>query len=93
MIEVDVRAADGISVAVIDQVIQEMQLSIPHFGTVRKYRGCHHWHLKNGPQGGTLELTWWPEHRRLWFKIAKNRRGEWMDEVMSRFQQQLFPGD
>ena len=50
-------------------------------GTLAQYPGCVHWHVKQGRERGTLEITFWPAERRLWFKVAEGRRGEWMEFV------------
>jgi predicted kinase len=36
-------------------------------------------------QKGVLELTWWPNERRLWFKVAKNRHAPWIDVALPKF--------
>jgi len=38
-----------------------------------------HWHYKREKQKGTLELTLFPAHRRLWAKVAEGRKAPWID--------------
>jgi hypothetical protein len=61
-------------------------------GTLAKYPGSVHWHLKNGKQPGTLELTWWPPARRLWFKVAAGREADWVDESLGRLLERIERG-
>jgi hypothetical protein len=58
-------------------------------GTLVKYPGCIHWHYKKGKQPGTLEITWFPRERRLWFKIAHNRNNAWIDEAVPRLRRAI----
>ena len=58
-------------------------------GTLARYPGCIHWHFKKGKEHGTLELTWWPQGHRLWFKIAGNRAAPWVDELLPRLKTEL----
>ena len=51
-------------------------------GTLAQYPGSVHWHLKQGRQRGTLELTLWSQTRRLWFKVSAARQGAWMASVI-----------
>lgn len=55
-------------------------------GTLKKYPGCIHWHYKKDLQPGTLEITLWPQARRLWFKVAAGRTGAWIDEILARLK-------
>lgn len=58
-------------------------------GTLAKYPGCVHWHFQKGKERGTLEITWWPKEKRLWFKVAANRRAAWIDEAIPRLKQSI----
>jgi hypothetical protein len=46
------------------------------------YPGSTHWHIVSPGKAGTLELTYWPEKTRLWFKIHSGRRAAWMDDAI-----------
>jgi hypothetical protein len=89
MTEIEIEAPEGTTTAEIEDAILKTNLTVTLRGTLRQYPGCHHWHLKQGHEPGTLELTWWPEKNRLWFKIASNRRGDWMESAISAFQSSL----
>ncbi len=69
--------------------IAQSGLRITLQGTLAAYPGCLHWHLKQGKEPGTLELTWWPAQRRLWFKVASGRRGAWIEVAVAQFRGQL----
>jgi hypothetical protein len=53
-------------------------------GTLKQYPGSVHWHYKRGKESGTLEITYWPERRRIWFKVSPGRRGGWIEETIQR---------
>jgi len=55
-------------------------------GKLAKYPGCVHWHFQKGREPGTLEITWWAKQRRLWFKVAIGRRGQWMEATIPRLK-------
>jgi len=57
--------------------------------TLAKYPGSVHWHFKRGAERGTLEITWWEKERRLWFKVAAGRTGDWIEDVMPRLKRRL----
>lgn len=66
-------------------------------GTLKTYPGGIHWHYQKAGQRGTLEITLWPRQRRLWFKVAAGRKGDWNDEAIARLktsiEQTLIAGD
>jgi hypothetical protein len=45
---------------------------------LRSYPGAIHWHIRRPGAKGTLELTYWPRARRLWFAVHANRRADWI---------------
>jgi len=57
-------------------------LAIASRGSLRKYKGSVHWHLKKAGHKGMLEPTWWPKTGRFWFKVASNRNAEWIEELL-----------
>ena len=61
-------------------------------GTLAAHKGSVHWHLKRGTGRGTLEVTLWPERRRLWLSVHTNRGGEWVEAALDRLAQAL-PGE
>ncbi len=58
-------------------------------GTLGQYPDCIHWHYKKGEEPGTLEITWWLRGKRLWFKVAANRRAAWIDETIPHLRQSI----
>jgi len=58
-------------------------------GTLAKYPGCVHWHFKRGFERGTLEITWWPSARRLWFSVQAGRTGVWVEESLNQIKAAL----
>ena len=66
----------------VDQAIAECGLKVMLRGTLAKFPGCVHWHVKRGREAGTLEITYWPGERRAWFTVQMGRRGEWIEEMI-----------
>lgn len=89
MTEIELVPPNGLSVAEIEAAILGLPLTVTLRGTLRQYPGCHHWHLKQNQEPGTLELTWWPKKNRLWFKIASNRLGDWMENAIADLRYSL----
>ena len=73
----------------IEQVCSANNLTCTLKGTLASYPGCIHWHFKMGKQKGTLEITWWKSKNRLWFKVAKGRMGDWIDEDLAKLKKQI----
>lgn len=63
----------------VESVLAEAGLTMHTRGTLKRYPGCTHWHWRNGTLPGTLEVTFWPARRRLWFKVQSGRRAPWID--------------
>ena len=74
---------------VIEQVCSANNLTCTLKGTLASYPGCIHWHFKMGKQKGTLEITWWKSKNRLWFKVAKGRTGDWINEALPQLKQEI----
>jgi hypothetical protein len=72
---------DGDPVATVERAAAEAGLTVTLRGTLAAYPGCTYWHLKRGREPGTLEVTWWPQTGRLWFKVANNRHGWWIEDA------------
>ena len=93
MIEVELQIpADEKSdsvVKVVEQVCNANGLTHTLKGTLASYPGCVHWHFKMSKQKGTLEITWWEDENRLWFKVAKGRTGAWIDEALPKLKKQI----
>ena len=93
MIEVELLIpADARSeavVKVIEQVCFANELTCALRGTLASYPGCVHWHYKKDRQKGTLEITWWDVEKRLWFKVAKGRTGEWIEDTLPKLKEEI----
>jgi len=70
----------------VERAASTENLTLTLKSTLAKYPGCVHWHYKKGKQPGTLEITWFPRERRLWFKIARNRNRAWIEKVTPRLR-------
>jgi len=89
LIEIDLPVGSAPSEALIENCCAEMSLQIALKGTLSKYPGCIHWHLKQGKQRGTLEVTWWPTKQRLWFSIQAGRTGKWVEPAAMTLKEKL----
>lgn len=90
MLEIDVEPAadadDDSIIAAVERACAAEALTQTLRGALRTYPGCTHWHYKNGKAKGTLEITWWPKTRRLWFKIASGRQADWIAPCVERLR-------
>jgi hypothetical protein len=93
MIEVDLQIPSGVNgeqiVKVVERVCTANDLACARKGTLASYPGCIHWHFRLGRQKGTLEITWWESEDRLWFKAAKGRTGEWINEALPKLKKEI----
>jgi hypothetical protein len=71
--------------AEIERAIETCSLSITLRGTLRKYPGSKHWHLKKAACKGTLEITYWPQEQRAWCSVQRGRQGEWIEAAIAQF--------
>lgn len=80
---------------VFDETIEQSGLLVTLRGTLKKFPGSTHWHLKRGRESGTLEVTLWPEQRRAWFTEQHGRVAPWIDAEIVRLGDEmrrvLFP--
>ncbi len=93
MIEVELQIPDCIHrktiVRIVEQVCMTNGVTCTLKGTLAKYPGSIHWHLKRGKQKGTLEVTWWEREHRLWFKVAENRTSAWIKDSIPILKDQI----
>jgi hypothetical protein len=86
MIEIEIQIPPKTKTITLIKVIEEScsdhDLTCTLKGTLAKYPECIHWHFRKGKQRGILEVTWWEKEHRLWFKVADNRAGIWIDESL-----------
>jgi hypothetical protein len=67
--------------AIVVKTIRSLGLRITLHTELKSYPGSTHWHVKHPGATGTLELTWWPDKRKLWMKVHANREATWMAQV------------
>jgi hypothetical protein len=72
-------ATDGAIVKAVEAAATSLGLRIALRISTRTYPGSIHWHFKKlGEPRGMLELTYWPETKRLWAKVHRGRRAKWI---------------
>ncbi len=69
----------------VEQIAGDLCLVVTMRGTLRKYPGSLHWHLKKGTLAGVLEVTVWPSESRAWVSNQSGRQGDWIAEAMATF--------
>ena len=93
MIEVPLQISDSVNpdalVRVVERTCIAHGLTCTLKGTLASYPGCVHWHFKKGRLKGILEITWWEQEGRLWFKVAQNRRGDWIEASIPILKAQI----
>ena len=77
----------------IDRSIAHSGLSIVMRGSLKKFPGSVHWHVKRGKEGGTLKITYWPERNRAWFTVQNGRKGQWIDPAIEDLMKRLKKQD
>jgi len=78
---------DGQFGRIIDQAIDAAGLIVTLRGSLKSFPGCTHWHVKNGQERGTLEITAWPREHRAWFSIQSGRKARWIGEKVKLLQE------
>lgn len=73
----------------IEEVISEFQLQITQKTTLSTMKGSIHYHLKQHKASGVLEVTYWPNKRRLFVEIHDNRLSEWNRNMIVPFSEAL----
>jgi hypothetical protein len=71
-------------VAAIDRSIAGANLHTTMRGTLKKFPGCIHWHVKQGRASGTLEITVLPKEMRAWFTVQSGRTATWIEEQIEQ---------
>ncbi|MBI3242694.1 MAG: hypothetical protein HYZ49_10420 [Chloroflexi bacterium] len=88
-IPVPLSAKPTLAPRTVERACTTLDLTLTLKGTLAKYPGCIHWHYKKGKERATLEITWWPRERRLWLKVARNRRSDWIEDAIPRLKRYL----
>jgi hypothetical protein len=83
MTELEVPLSNMLDPAIVDGVVEaraaRLGLRATLKGTLARYPGCVHWHFKQRRERGTLEVTWWPQGRRLWLSVQAGRTAVWIE--------------
>ena len=84
------RTVDFITMAsVVEGSCDHLGLRQTMKATLRTYPGSVHWHYKWPGLSGTLEVTAWPEERRLWITVQDGRRARWIDEALPALTREM----
>jgi len=93
MPEIELQIPDSVNLDALVRVVEHIciahGLTCTLKGTLAGYPGCVHWHFRKGTQKGLLEITWWESKRRLWFKVAGNRTGDWIEDSIPLLKEQI----
>lgn len=93
MMEIEITVPSQTDLSQAEQLIEHCcivgGLSINLKGSLAKYPGCIHWHLKRPGQRGTLEITLWTSARRIWFSVHTGRASARIEETLFRLKQDL----
>lgn len=93
MIELEVPVPADVDLAQIEQAVDAILggagLRRTLNSTLARYPGSVHWHFARPGARGTLELTWWPARRRLWFKVSSGRAAPWIESLLPQLQASL----
>jgi|HigsolmetaGSP12D_1036236.scaffolds.fasta_scaffold00219_9 hypothetical protein len=71
------------------ETIREFNLTVTQKTTLSTKKGSVHYHLKSGVLPGLLEATYWPQKRKLWVEIHRNRSAEWNRRAIASFAGRL----
>jgi hypothetical protein len=93
MVEIQLQSPGNVNADVLVRIVEHIctanGLSCTLKGTLAGHPGCVHWHFRKGNQKRLLEITWWELERRLWFKVAQNRTGEWIEDGILLLKEQI----
>jgi hypothetical protein len=76
-------------IGIIDKAAIDLGLAMTMRATLKSFPGSTHWHLKRGHERGTLEMTWWPQRKKLWLKIHTGRMATWIDKVAPQLKREI----
>jgi hypothetical protein len=80
MVEFEVEGVPPNVESKVTSAALDLGLTVATDGTLSKYPGCRHWHLRKRGRSGTLEVTYWPAKKRLWVTYHSNRVGDgWVE--------------
>jgi hypothetical protein len=70
----------------LEEAIAHFGLQILKRGTLRTYPGSQHWHIYKPGERGTLEVTIWPEGKRVWFSVQSRRCAKWIAVIVPQLK-------
>ncbi|HEX3356749.1 MAG TPA: hypothetical protein VHS31_07255 [Tepidisphaeraceae bacterium] len=73
----------------IESIAESHELTISLKGSLRAHRGCVHWHFKKAKQSGTIEVTMWPQERRVWLSVQSGRAADWIENDIETMMHDL----
>lgn len=73
----------------VEDICADRGLQMVLKGSQSKFPGSIHWHYKREKQKGTLELTLFPAHGRLWAKVAEGRKAARIDSELPRLRREV----
>lgn len=77
----------------LNRATESLGLTITLESTLTSYAGSIHWHLKQGTEAGTVEVTWWnrPDGQRAWVSRHANRTGSgWTIEMAGKLAEEII---
>jgi hypothetical protein len=89
-IAIPTDAADSVVVKTVEQAARAISLTTTLRTSTRSYPDSVHWHFKKqAEKRGTLELTYWPQKRKLWAKIQSGRTAEWISASLNQLKVEI----
>jgi hypothetical protein len=85
-VHIDPAGIDEQLIPLLEGAIAHFGLQIRKKGILRTYPGSQHWHIFKPGERGTLEVTIWPEGKRVWFSVQSRRRAEWIEEIVPQLK-------
>jgi hypothetical protein len=90
LVEIEVQPVPPDAGEAVLAAAESLGLVIGSDGSLSKYPGSRHWHLKKPGATGTLEITHWPAENRLWVTYHANRTGDgWVEEAAAQLAAKL----
>jgi hypothetical protein len=84
------KVTDQVVVATVEATAAATGLGVALRTSTRSCPGSIHWHFRKiGEPHGTLELTYWPENKRLWAKVHPGRRAKWIPGCITKLVDEL----
>jgi hypothetical protein len=66
----------------VERVAKAHELSAQLKCELRSFPGSVHWHFKKPRESGTIEITMWPQKRRLWMSVQSGRQARWIGDAV-----------